>query len=48
MCEWILSSVIIGFVNIGPGIYLIQGLDKGNNVRECVIQAFPKKNDINF
>ena len=48
MCEWILSSVIIGFVNVGPGIYVVQGFDRDNNVQECVIQAFPNKNGINF
>ena len=48
MCEWILSSLIIGFVNVGPGIYVVQGFDKDNDVQECVIQTLPKENEINL
>ena len=48
MCEWILTSMIIGFVNVGPGVYVVQGFNKDHNVQECVIEAFPKENDINL
>jgi hypothetical protein len=47
MCEWILGSLIIGFVNVGPGIYLVQGLDSNQKVQECVIRTTPIKNDRN-
>ena len=48
MCEWILSSLIIGFVNVGPGIYLVQGLDSQQKVQECVIRAIPMKKQHKF
>ena len=38
MCEYILSGLIIGFVNVGPGDYLVQSLLEGDVVYECVIQ----------
>lgn len=48
MCEWILGSLIIGFVNVGPGIYLVQGLDSEQKVQECVIRAIPMKKQHKF
>ena len=48
MCEWILTGLIVGFVNIGPNIYLVQGLDVDGNVLECVMEFSPKENNINF
>lgn len=48
MCEYILSSLIAGFVNVGPGKYLIQGVLDDGRLQECVIKIKPKENDINL
>ena len=48
MCELLLNMLIVGFVNIGPGTYLVQGLDMDGNVIECEMIVVPKENDINF
>ena len=48
MCEWILSSLIAGFVNVGPGLYLVQRIDQDNNVQKCVFRVVAKENDINL
>ena len=48
MCELLLTSLIVGFVNVGPDTYLVQGQDFEGNVVECVMVITPKENDINF
>lgn len=48
MCEMLLSMVIVGFVNVGPDTYLVQGQDLEGNVVECEMILRPKENDINF
>ena len=48
MCEALLSMLIVGFVNVGPDTYLVQGQDLDGNVMECVMVITPKENDINF
>ena len=48
MCELILTSLIVGFVNVGPDRYLVQAQDLDGNIVECVIVVTPKENDINF
>lgn len=47
MCELILSSLIIGFVNVGPDKYLVQGLSSEGKVLECEMILRPIKNDKN-
>ena len=48
MCELLLTSLIVGFVNVGPDTYLVQGQDSKGNVVECVMHITPIKNDIIF
>ena len=48
MCEMLLSMVIVGFVNVGPDTYLVQGQDLEGNVIECEIVIRPKEFDRNF
>ena len=48
MCEALLSMLIVGFVNVGPDTYLVQGQDLEGNILECEMIIFPKENDINF
>ena len=48
MCELLLTSLIVGFVNVGPDTYLVQGQDFEGNVVEYVMVITPKGNDINF
>lgn len=48
MCELLLSMVIVGFVNVGPDVYLVQGQDLEGSIIECEIIIRPKENDINF
>ncbi len=48
MCELLLTSLIVGFVNVGPDTYLVQGHDSEGNTVECVMVITPKENDINF
>ena len=48
MCEYIFSTLIAGYVNVGPGKYLIQGIRDDGSLQECVITIEPKENDINF
>ena len=48
MCELLLSSLIVGFVNVGPDLYLVQGQDLEGNIIDCEIIIVPKENDINF
>jgi len=48
MCELLLTSLIVGFVNVGPDTYLVQGQDSEGNVVECVMHITPIKNDIIF
>ena len=48
MCEMLLSMVIVGFVNVGPDTYLVQGQDLEGNVIECEMVIRPKENDRNF
>ena len=47
MCEMILSSVIVGFVNVGPNRYVVQGLSPYGTVLECELFMRPIKNDKN-
>ena len=47
MCELILSSLIIGFVNVGPSKYVVQGLSSDGKVLECEMILRPIKNDRN-
>lgn len=47
MCELILSSLVIGFVNVGPDKYLVQGLSSEGKVLECEMILRPIKNDKN-
>ena len=48
MCELLLSMIIVGFVNVAPDTYIIQGQDMEGNVIECEMTIFPKENEINF
>ena len=48
MCEMLLSMLIVGFVNVGPDTYLVQGQDLDGNVLECEMVIVLKENDINF
>lgn len=48
MCELLLTSLIVGFVNVGPDTYVVQGQDSEGNVVECVMHITPIKNDIIF
>ena len=48
MCELLLTSLIVGFVNVGPDTYVVQGQDIQGNFVECVMVITPKENDINF
>jgi hypothetical protein len=43
MCELILSGLIVGFVNVGPGEYLVQSMNADNVVVECVIEIPDEK-----
>lgn len=43
MCELILNAVIVGFVNVGPGDYLVQSMNDEGIVAECVIQIDPEQ-----
>ena len=47
MCEMILTSLIVGFVNVGPDKYVIQGLSPNGKVIECEMILRPMKNDRN-
>lgn len=47
MCEMLLSMVIVGFMNVGPDTYLVQGQDLEGNVVECEMIVTPKENDKN-
>ena len=48
MCEMLLSMMIVGFVNVGPDTYLVQGQDLEGNVIECEMIIRPKEIDRNF
>ena len=48
MCELILSSLIVGFVNVGPDRYLVQAQNLDRSIVECEIVVTLKENDINF
>lgn len=48
MCEMLLTSLIIGFMHVGPDTYLVQGQDLEGNVIECEMIIRPKENEINF
>ena len=48
MCEMLLSMLIVGFVNVGPDTYLVQGQDLDGNIVECEMIVVPKENNINF
>ena len=48
MCEMLLSMLIVGFVNVGPDTYLVQGQDMEGNVIECEMIVVPKENGINL
>jgi len=41
MCELILSGLIVGFVNVGPGEYLVQSMNADDVILECVIEIDP-------
>ena len=41
MCEYILSGLIAGFVNVGPGKYRIQSIQDDGIAYECVIKIEP-------
>ena len=47
MCEMLLTSLIVGFVNVGPDVYLVQGQDLDGNIIECEMIVRPKENDKN-
>ena len=48
MCEMLLSMLIVGFVNVGPDTYLVQGQDLDGNIVECEMIVVPKENDKNL
>jgi hypothetical protein len=48
MCEWIVSSLIVGFVNVGPGVYTVQRLNDEQQIEECVIYVTSRENDKNL
>ena len=35
MCEYIFSMLIVGLVNVGPDVYVVQALDRDNMLVEC-------------
>ena len=41
MCEYILSGLIAGLVNVGPGKYRVQSIQDDGMVYECVIKIEP-------
>ena len=41
MCEALLTMLIVGFVNVGPGEYLVQSMNADDVVLECVIEIDP-------
>lgn len=41
MCEYILSGLIAGLINVGPGQYKIQSIQDDGVMYECVIQIKP-------
>lgn len=47
MCELLLTSLIIGFMHVGPDTYLVQGQDLEGNVIECEMIVTPLENDEN-
>lgn len=48
MCETLLTMLIVGFVNVGPDTYLVQGQDMNGNITECEMIIVPKENDKNL
>ena len=48
MCEMILTGLIMGRVNVGPDVYVIQGFDYEGNFIECEMILTPIENEINF
>jgi len=48
MCELLFSMLIVGFVNVGPDTYLVQGQDLDGNIVECEFTIVPIENKINF
>ena len=47
MCEYVLGGLIAGFVNVGPGKYVIQSINDVQEMQECVILIPDQKNDKN-
>jgi hypothetical protein len=43
MCEYILSGLIAGFVNVSPGKYRIQSIQDDGTAYECVIKIEPNE-----
>ena len=41
MCEYILSGLIAGLVNVGPGQYRVQSIQDNGIAYECVIDIHP-------
>ena len=41
MCEYILSGLIAGYVNVGPGKYRVQSIQDDGIAYECVIKIEP-------
>ena len=41
MCEYILSGLIAGYVNVGPGKYRVQSIQDDGIAYECVIRIEP-------
>lgn len=35
MCEYVFSLLIVGLVNVGPDVYVVQALDHDNSLVEC-------------
>jgi len=41
MCEYILSGLLAGLINVGPGQYRVQSIQDNGVAYECVIKIEP-------
>lgn len=43
MCEYVFSMLIVGLVNVGPDVYVVQALDRDNSLVECAFIVHQEK-----
>ena len=43
MCEYILSGLLAGLVNVGPGQYRVQSIQDDGKAYECIIKIEPNE-----